>query len=100
MLMSSLTPRKDTSPLLSPYAQSPLTPSLFSPLALQKVPSLSDFQALTSPLLRTPNLLTTVAPFWSNPSYIGITSLPPTPRTPMAPEKLEVPRDGVVTTSV
>lgn len=90
MLMASLSPQKNTSPLISPYLKSPGIPSLFSPLALQKVPSLSDFHALTSPILRTPNLLTTVQPFWSNPNFLGLPSLPPTPKTPVAPEKVEL----------
>mgnify|MGYP001796431853 FL=1 len=100
MLMASLSPQQDASHLLSPYLKSPVTPNLLSPLALQKVPSLSDFQALTSPILRTPNLLTTVAPFWSNHNFLGLPSLPPTPKTPVAPLKVDLSSAPVASVTV
>ena len=84
MLMSSLTPHDDVSPLLSPFMGSPNPSGIFSPLGMHKVPSLGELQSLSSPLLRTPNLLTTVTPFWTNPTFT-FGSLPSTPKTPYSP---------------
>jgi len=85
MLISSLSPASSRSPLLSPFLRSPGTPNLFSPLHLHKVPSFGDLTGMTSPLLRTPNLLSVTSPsFWSS---FPMHSLPMTPRTPTTPDK-------------
>ena len=100
MLMSSLTPHDNVSPLLSPYLGSPTPSGIFSPIGIHKVPSLGELQTMSSPLLRTPNLLTTVTPFWTNPTF-AFGSLPSTPKTPYSVDTLEaMVRDDSVSSSV
>lgn len=99
MLMSSLSLQDDL-PSMTPqlYLRSPSSTSLFSP-SVTKIPSLGDLQAIQSPLLKTPNMLTSGAPFWTNP--LELSSFPTTPKTPHAFELMEHPTsDNIVSSSV
>lgn len=79
MLMSSLSPSEEMPPLLTPSVLKPSSTSVCSSFPYQTSAAPSEHPDITSPLLRTPNLIAPVAPFWSNNS-LGLGSVPPTPK--------------------